>query len=220
MRSPRVWDAAPPLVGGILLGGGSTRMGKPKHLLDLGGETFLERIVRALSAVVAERFLLGSAADLPPVLAGETLLPDAPGARGPLAGLLAALAHRPGAAWLIVACDQPLISSGTLRWLAGERRFDRIAVLPRLELDRVEPVPGIYEPMAREPLLALAAMAPREETPVPGNPGGEKRGASLQPFGARADVLVVGVPPEFRPDFRGANTPAELTALRSIRGRA
>ncbi len=53
------------IVGLILAGGASSRMGTPKALLKIGEETFLQRIVRVLhSAQVLENFLvLGSHAE-------------------------------------------------------------------------------------------------------------------------------------------------------------
>ncbi len=87
------------------------------------------------------------------------MIDDLPGACGPLAGVLAAFAARPGAAWLIVTCDQPLLQTATLAWLIARRRIDRIAVLPRLVPGRIEPFPGIYEPGCRAALAAIAGRA-------------------------------------------------------------
>ena len=50
MPGDRLSSALPPLVGGILIGGGSRRMGRPKALLEWDGATFVERIAAALRA--------------------------------------------------------------------------------------------------------------------------------------------------------------------------
>ncbi len=209
MRSSPPSPALAPLVGGILVGGSSRRMGSPKAMLEWQGETFLERIARALGSVVQEIYLLGSGGPLPPGATHLPVLADAAGACGPLAGLLAAAAARSDAAWLVLSCDQPMLSRAALEWLVGERRHDRIAVLPRLAADRIEPFPGIYEPACGAQLAALAAAAAR--------PGG---GASLQPLAGVAGVAVAPVPAGFAADFRGVNTPAEWADLRHLSGSA
>jgi molybdopterin-guanine dinucleotide biosynthesis protein A len=202
-------DTLPPLVGGILVGGASRRMAAPKALLQLQGETFLERIARVLGSVVPELLLFGSGAGLPPALAGFAVVPDDPRARGPLAGLLAAFEERPGAAWLMLSCDQPLLSTAALAWLAAGRRHDRIAVLPRLDPLRVDPFPGIFEPACREALSVLASATER-------GPGeADRRTGSLQPLVRIPGVHVAPVPPALAAEFLGANTPSELALLRS-----
>ncbi len=60
MPGDRLTPMLPPLVGGILIGGASRRMGRPKALLEWEGVTFLERIAAALQAVVPEIVLLGA----------------------------------------------------------------------------------------------------------------------------------------------------------------
>ncbi len=223
MSGARDSEALPPLVGGILVGGASRRMGSAKALLEWHGETFVERIMAALTTVVPEVALLGGAPDLPPRLAGLRVIGDLPGAQGPLAGLLAAFAARPDTAWLIVTCDQPLLSAATLEWLIGERRVDRIAVLPRLVPWRIEPFPGIYEPGCRAALAALAESAASAATAATG-PGASStapgRGGSLQPLAGLADVCIAPVPPALRGALRGVNTPAEWVALQRRADRA
>ena len=191
--------ALPPLLGGILIGGGSRRMGSPKVLLEWAGTTFVERIATALQSVVPEIVLLGSGSGLPASVAHHLRVADRPGTQGPIAGLLAAFAARPGAAWLILSCDQPLVGAATLEWLIGERRPGRIAVLSRRTPDRIEPFPGIYEPGCRSVLSELAAP--------------ERRG-SLQPLAGVAGVHLLAVPEPLAGELCGVNTPEELADLR------
>ncbi len=214
MSADRQLDPLPPLLGGILVGGASRRMGSAKALLEWAGETFVERIARALAATVPELFLFGSGVEMPATLARYAVVPDAAGASGPLAGLLAAFALRPGAAWLMLTCDQPRLDTRTLSWLIGERRGDRIAVLPRLTAERIEPFPGIYEPRCLPELEALAAAAESAPAARPG------RGGSLQPLAGHPDVRIAEVPRRFAGAFLGVNTPAELAVLRRGAGSA
>jgi molybdopterin-guanine dinucleotide biosynthesis protein A len=151
-----------PIHGGILIGGGSTRMGRPKQLLRHGGRSFVESVDAALSERLTDRVLLGSGS-VPNTLAGLDWIPDPPGVTGPIAGLLAALRWAPGSAWVVTACDQPLVTPEALDWLLAQRRPGRWAVLPRLPDKPVEPFFAVYEPQAL-PLLERLA---HDEHPAP-----------------------------------------------------
>jgi molybdopterin-guanine dinucleotide biosynthesis protein A len=62
------------------------------------------------------------------------LLPDTFTGLGPKGGILSALRHQPDAAWLVVACDLPLLDDETLRFLVTHRDPSRVATgLPRSE---------------------------------------------------------------------------------------
>jgi len=211
MSFDRQPDRLPPLLGGILIGGASRRMGTAKALLEWEGETFVERIARVLAAVVPELFLFGSGVQMPARLAKYAVVPDPGGVGGPLAGLLAAFSTRPDAAWLMVACDQPLLSPAVLARLIAARRAHRIAVLPRLGPARIEPLPGIYEPGSRPALATLAASA------AGAAPG---RGSSLQALAALPAVRILEVPSRLVAAFAGANSPEELASLLRRAGHA
>jgi molybdopterin-guanine dinucleotide biosynthesis protein A len=164
------------LRAGILIGGDATRMGRSKQLLELEGRTFVERLAEVLIEAVGEPVLLGSGS-VPGALAAVDRLPDVPGLEGPIAGLTAALRWDPGAAWLITACDQPLLEPAAVAWLLGQRSPGRWALLPRTKPGTVEPLLAVYEPQAAA-LLADAVEAgvfgpqiiaghPRVASPVP-----------------------------------------------------
>lgn len=104
------------MLGVILAGGASTRMGKDKAAVEVEGRTMLEWV----SAAVIE-------AGLEPVVAGRAegpadveAFPD-PGAphRGPLAGLVGAMHHHPDTPAVLVSVDQPWLRPDTLRRLVG-----------------------------------------------------------------------------------------------------
>ena len=185
------------LAGAILIGGESRRMGRPKSALDYRGKSFAARVAEALRAVAREAFFVGDGelpADVPPL----PRLADVAGIAGPLGGVLAALRHRPESAWLIAACDLPLIDARATRWLAAQRA-GQVAILPRLAPDRVEPLFALYEPASRILLEALAARGER----------------SLQSLGGEVDVSTPEPPPELAPAWRNVNTPADLDRLQS-----
>jgi molybdopterin-guanine dinucleotide biosynthesis protein MobB len=185
-----------PLLTGVLVGGGSTRMGSPKQLLDHRGRTLVHRAVDGLGCSAADPVLLGSGR-VPDDLAGNRRLADVPGIAGPLSGLLAALRWAPTAAWLMVACDQPLISRHAVDWLLTQRRPGRWAILPRLGDGPVEPFLAVYEPQA---LILLERLA-RSGALGPWRIAGHEKVASPEP------------PAELAASWRNVNTPEDLDSL-------
>jgi molybdopterin-guanine dinucleotide biosynthesis protein A len=190
------------LAAGILIGGASRRMGRPKHLLELGGRSLLERTVDALSLRAGEVVLLGSG-DVPEALAGLRRLADAPGLAGPLAGILAAMRWRPDAAWIIAACDQPLISAAAVEWLLGQRRPEAWAVLPGAE-GGVEPLLAVYEPAAGGLLEKLAATG----------------GLGPSALAGHARVHSPMPPAEIAEAWRDVNTPEDMHGVEKEQGLA
>jgi molybdenum cofactor guanylyltransferase len=100
-------------VGGIVLcGGKSTRMGRPKAWLPVGGEPMLARVVRVLAEVVSPVVVVAAAGqDLPELPRDAILVRDERPDRGPLEGLAAGMRvlNTESAYW--TACDVPLLHS-------------------------------------------------------------------------------------------------------------
>lgn len=119
----------PDISGFLLAGGKSTRMGRDKALLEIGGETLLERLARLLTPLVASLTVLGA----PERYArfGLEVLPDAVAEKGPLAGLVTGL-RASAATWgLFVACDLPYLDARFLRFLLGQaRNVSEDAIVP------------------------------------------------------------------------------------------
>ena len=196
--------AGAPLRAAVLVGGASRRMGRPKEALEVGGERLLDRILAALQAAgCGPAVLLGAGREVAGPAAALPRLPDAPGVEGPLAGLLAALRSE-RAAWLVVACDLPLLSPPAVEWLAAQRApahaRDCWAVLPCVA-GRVQPLLAVYEPESLELVEELAASG----KPSPSRLAGHARVWSPQP------------PPALAAAWSNANTPGELAALLGAR---
>lgn len=189
-------DGEGPILGGVLIGGGSTRMGQSKSLLTYQGVSFVERVAAALQPSVSEVVLLGDG-PLPELRAPLRRLPDAAGLRGPLAGILAALRADRRACWVMAACDLPLLRSDAVMWLLRQRGPGRRAILPSLTADRVEPLLAVYErdalPLVEE-LVAEGCHAPHR-------------------LAGRAGVYSPMVPADLRSCWTNINTPAELDRL-------
>jgi len=144
----RTWMKTP-VYGCVLIGGRSSRMGKPKHLLRSDGRTWVECAVAALSRV-ADRVAVVGAGEVPDALPSITRLPDAPDAEGPMAGILAAMRWAPWVSWLVTACDLPGLSTEALEWLLATRAPGVWAAVPCLPgAPGVEPLLAHYDFRAR-----------------------------------------------------------------------
>ena len=148
-----------PLYGLVLAGGRSTRMGQDKAALLYGDAPQLETAYRRLRAVVEEAFVsVRQDQRDDPLRAGFPQIVDAPDTFGPAAGLLAAHAACPDVAWLVLACDLPLLDDGTLETLIAARDGTRMAIAYRSEHDGLpEPLCTLWEPAGLEALKAQRA---------------------------------------------------------------
>lgn len=162
----------PDLYAGILIGGGSTRMGHPKHLIKKGDLTWIESIAGTLAPLVDTTVILGGG-QVPSSLARFQVLPDVPNRRGPLAGMLSAMRWQPLAAWIFVACDLPMVTTEAVQWLLGKRRPGVWAILPSRQNEQgVEPLLAYYDFRARDLLERIdrptaIASSPKAITPTP-----------------------------------------------------
>jgi molybdopterin-guanine dinucleotide biosynthesis protein A len=91
---------------------------------------------------------------------------DAGDVQGPIAGISAALHEHPDVAWLVLACDLPLLDAHTLDSLLAQRDITREATAFKSSHDGLpEPLCAIYEPRARgaiEQYLAAGRNCPRK----------------------------------------------------------
>jgi molybdenum cofactor guanylyltransferase len=130
--------------GFILSGGASRRMGSDKSRLVLNGQSFVERIAEALSAVTTLVTVVGGSAQL------DINLPRAPDVYphwGALGGVHAALSVCSARFGLIVACDFPFVTTGLFYRLASFRE----------DFEAVAPVQSDQIP---QPLCALYSVSP------------------------------------------------------------
>lgn len=142
--------------GLVLSGGASTRMGRDKALLDHAGTPQLSATFQLLARHVHACFI-----SLRKDQVGERLRAQFPGlidaheGIGPAAGLLAAHRAHPATAWLVLACDLPLLDDATLAALVQARSDRRVAVAYRSAYDDLpEPLCALWEPAALERLEA------------------------------------------------------------------
>jgi len=135
------------LTAAVLLGGGSTRMGRDKAWLELGGEPLATRLARRLRPLCAEVLLVGGQ---PPPSAPGRRVPDPPGPRCALRGFVAAFGAASTDRVLVVATDLALLGEELVLALAARPPAE--AVVPESG-GRLHPTCAIY---ARDPALEVA----------------------------------------------------------------
>lgn len=152
-------SADAPLFGLVLAGGASTRMQRDKAAIEYHGQSQLHWTFRLLSHVCAATFVsVRPDQREEPTRAGLPQIVDRLPGIGPIAGISAALQAHPKAAWLVVACDLPFLNEQTLRHLIDHRDPHKLATAYRSSHDSLpEPLCAIWEPAAREPVLAYLA---------------------------------------------------------------
>ncbi len=186
-----------PVYASVLIGGQSRRMGRPKHLINVNGITWLERTIEKLNPVVDRVVLVGDGY-VPEHLRDYLCLQDIPGLKGPLAGLIAAMRWAPDVSWLACACDMPGVSVEALRWLLSCRAPGRWATMPDLEgRGHVEPLLAHYDLRSQQLLEAL--LLHQRHAP-----------SALVPH---AKIMTPTPPASLLSAWQNVNTEAELMAL-------
>ena len=141
----------------ILAGGASSRMGKPKGLIKIGGQALLLRTARMVDPLVSSVTVIGPAnpyrrlglSTIPDRIPG---LPRVAAFQGPLAGIVTALSASKSRWNLVLACDLPYLSRDWVEALLRRaRRSDAQAFLPRTQ-GGLEPLAAVYRLDAREKL--------------------------------------------------------------------
>lgn len=157
----------PPLYGLVLAGGSSTRMRRDKAALELHGRPQLAWAY-ALLTRHCERAFVSVRADqrTEDVRAGFPQIVDIHEGIGPIAGIAAAQAAHPQAAWLVLACDLPFVDDEMLARLIAARRADQPVTAYRSTTDGLpEPLCAVFEPgsaaMVRES-IATGRNCPRK----------------------------------------------------------
>lgn len=130
----------------ILAGGRSSRMGRNKALLPVGGIPVIEKLVKELSQVTETVLIAGGPKETYSYLEAEMISDTFPGA-GPLAGLHAGLKAAATTWSVFVACDMPFAGREAVRWLAERtlqaEKEGKEAVIPVVE-GREQPLLAAY----------------------------------------------------------------------------
>ncbi|WP_027066410.1 NTP transferase domain-containing protein [Maribacter sp. Hel_I_7] len=143
------------LYGLVLSGGKSTRMGEDKGLITYHDLPQREHLYYLLNEVCEQTFLSirkDQEKEIPNTF--NTII-DKDDFRGPYNGLLSAHIAHPEAAWLVLACDLPLMDKKALQELIAARNTEKIA---SAFADATNPLPeplcAIWEPEALKQSIA------------------------------------------------------------------
>jgi molybdenum cofactor guanylyltransferase len=142
------------LNGSVLAGGKSTRMGRDKSAIAWHGKEQQYYLADLLKPFCREVFISRREA-LPEKDQQYKILVDAYQGIGPYGGILSAFKFRPDCAWLIVACDLPLIDNTVLNHLFENRDPTKLATTFQSPHDGLpEPLITIWEPKSYPVLLS------------------------------------------------------------------
>jgi len=138
----------PPVFGLLLAGGRSRRFGRDKAGIEVDGQVLLARIFALIDRVCDQVYVSVRVDQADEALRKQhKLIFDLQPELGPAGGILAAHAHSPDAAWLVTACDMPLLDEASIRRLIESRRADKAGTSYRSPLHGgPEPLCAIWEP--------------------------------------------------------------------------
>jgi molybdopterin-guanine dinucleotide biosynthesis protein A len=195
-------DSHDEILGVVLAGGSSRRMGDDKGTLEVQKLSLSERAFNLLTpfcrqvivSVRREQSRSEPYRHLPLVF-------DQDSVSGPVAGLLAAFASHPDHAILVVAVDMPLVDEATIECLIQGRRPARMATAFRHSSGIVEPLCAIYEPSAAAELERIATAT---------------GSVSLRKWLGIADIGLIDPPNPRR--LVSVNTPSALQEARAAIG--
>lgn len=145
----------PPLNALLLVGGKSTRMGEDKSQIDYHGQPQYAHVHDLLSQYVDDAFI-SCRTDQKENYHGYQTITDTFDDLGPLGGILSAFRSDPNAAWLVVACDLPMLSNETIAQLIRERNHLAAGTAFQSTYSEwMEPLISIYEPSIYPTALML-----------------------------------------------------------------
>jgi molybdopterin-guanine dinucleotide biosynthesis protein A len=180
--------------GLILCGGRSTRMQQDKSTIAYHGMPQWQYLYNLLQSLVPEVYLSCRADQQPDFTDHIPVITDSVPGAGPIVGLLSAHAAFPDDAWLVLACDLPLISLQSLSFLVHARQPEKDATAFLSSFNNSpEPLIAIWEAKGLELLKNSGKSCPRK--------------ALLQ-----ADVLILENP--YPTEQFNANTPEEMQAAK------
>lgn len=149
----------PQLNGLVLVGGKSERMKKDKGLIDYHGKAQREVMYDLLSKLCHSSSYAIRSDQANQFTEEVNIIEDKFIGLGPYGAILSAFQLDPNAAWLVTACDQPLLDVETLKFLISKRNPSKFATaFYNPETDFPEPLVTIWEPRAYAQLLYFLSL--------------------------------------------------------------
>ncbi|MCJ7935762.1 MAG: NTP transferase domain-containing protein [Chryseobacterium sp.] len=144
----------PPVNGLVLAGGKSRRMGTAKDLLNWHGKEQRYFAADLLAPFCDEVFISCRQDQMESFDSHYNFLTDTFLNMGPFGGILSALRAQRDKAWLVVACDLPLLDKKSLDFLIASRDPEKAATTYESPFDGLpEPLITIWEPKSYPLLL-------------------------------------------------------------------
>jgi len=154
----KMQQAKPPLNGLVLAGGKSERMGFDKGAVNWHGKEQRYHAAELLKSFCSEVFISCRQDQKPDIDARYAALADTFTGLGPYGAILSAFREKPDCAWLVVACDLPLLDEKTIKHLTDNRDTAAIATAYQSAFDDFpEPLITIWEPKSYPALLSFLA---------------------------------------------------------------
>nr|WP_290427174.1 NTP transferase domain-containing protein [Mucilaginibacter aquariorum] len=155
----KLQQAKPILNGLVLAGGKSARMGYDKGAVNWYGKEQRYHMADLLKKHCVEVYISCRDTEQQKEINAEYLsLPDTFTGLGPYGAILSAFREQPDRAWLVIACDLPLVDANVLQHLIDNRNTATIATAYQSDYkDFPEPLITIYEPKSYPTLLQYLA---------------------------------------------------------------
>jgi molybdopterin-guanine dinucleotide biosynthesis protein A len=148
----------PVLNGLVLAGGQSVRMGYDKGTVNWHGKEQRYYMADVLKEYCNDVFISCRADQKPQIDPAYNILTDTFIDLGPFGAILSAFRQNPNSAWLVVACDLPLLDENTLQYLIANRNTSSLATAYENGVDGFpEPLITVWEPKSYPVLLAFLA---------------------------------------------------------------
>jgi len=147
--------------GLVLTGGKSLRMGKDKSFINYHGKPQQEHLYNVLKTFLPKVYISHRSGQK--IVSGLDNIEDQFKIESPLNGILSAFQHNPKVAWLVVACDMPLIGTKEVSLILKERKPKKLATCFLGTDQKPHPLFTIYEPNAYQSLKkhASKSISPR-----------------------------------------------------------
>lgn len=144
-----------PLYGLVLAGGKSLRMGNDKSIINWHGKEQRYYMADMLGALCDDVFISCREEQVSEIDTNYKTITDQHTDLGPYGAILSAFKTNSDAAWLVVACDLPLLDRETLQYLIANRDTSKMATTFESPYDTLpEPLITIWEPKSLDILLS------------------------------------------------------------------
>lgn len=151
-------ERIPQVRGLVLAGGKSQRMGRDKGAIQYHGQPQREFMANEMASLGLDVHMSVRQDQVDAFQSGYTKLTDSFLGLGPFGAILSAFRKAPNAAWMVTACDLPMLDAGTLDYLYVNRDPSKLATAFNSPVnDFPEPLIAIWEPRAYPVLLEFLA---------------------------------------------------------------